>query len=112
VAQEYPVRLADEARVGQRVDRGIEIRTRQLVQLDRDFPERAPPLAAHRIQVLDHQALVRDDLQDAGERARTVHGLDQQYLGDLHDPPAYRLRGSDDPAGGGFGYSCAIESGA
>ena len=84
VPVEDAVGLADEARMRQRVDLAVELGIRLLVDLDRDFPQRAPLLAAHRLQVLDHELLLRDRFEHARERARLLEGLDQQDLGYLH----------------------------
>jgi hypothetical protein len=37
-----------------------------------------------RLQVVDRQAGVGDDLQHPGEAARLVHGLDHEDFGNLH----------------------------
>ncbi len=84
VPVEHAVRLADEARDGQRVDAGVEAAVRLLVHLQRDFPERAALLATERLQVVDREPRVGDHLQHAREAARLMHRLDHQDLGYLH----------------------------
>ena len=84
VPVEHAVRLADEARDGQRVDAAVEAAIRLLVHLQRDLPERAALLAPQRLQVVDRESRIGDHLQHAREAARLVHGLDDQDLGYLH----------------------------
>ena len=84
VPVEHAVRLADEARDGQRVDAAVEAAIRLLVHLQRDLPERAALLAPQRLQVVDRESRIGDHLQHTREAARLVHGLDDQDLGYLH----------------------------
>ena len=84
VTVEHAVGLADETRDGQRVDAAVQAAVRLLVHLQRDFPQRAALFAAQRLEVVDGESRVRDHLQDPGEAAGLMHGLDDEDLGDLH----------------------------
>ena len=84
VPVEHAVRLADEARAGQRVDPAVEAAIRLFVHLQRDFPERAALVAPQRLEVVDRESRFRDHLQHLCEAARLMHGFDHQDLGNLH----------------------------
>jgi hypothetical protein len=87
------VRLADEPRIGQRIDRRIELRICGLVDLDSDLPERPSLAAAQRLQMLDDQLLVGDDGEHACERSRPLHRFDEKDLGDFHVSGTTTARG-------------------